>query len=191
MEGSSALDVPLLSAVIGILIATTGFANMYANLRLGDAASRTRIFWIFEDVLVLVLMNIALMALHAYEALVQPAWDFTIARFVIQSIALTAQIVFVSMAIFYSGAMGSAYVVRRTAVISGAAGLAIIVFITIEQLITNAVQDRLGVSNNTGAVVAGVTAALAFGPVHSRLKRAMDRFVSRYDDHQPAPDSYS
>lgn len=85
--------------------------------------------------------------------------------------------VFLSVAVFYSGALDPRLVIRTTTLYGLLGSILIFLFGAVEITISNLLTERMALPEGTGAWIAGGTIAMAFGPLRSRIKAATDRFL--------------
>lgn len=162
-------------ALIAHILVYTGLAMLYlyAGYRSGTEEDRRRLFWLFEGALLL--FTIELLEAIAFAAVglgilpVAPelwmGWVWVLEGW----IALSC----FSLAVFYSGALDSRLVLRKTAVFSASGVLAVVLFVAMEELVSELVVDLLGVGSNAGTLFAGVLAALAFRPLTDRVEKVV------------------
>ena len=77
------------------------------------------------------------------------------------------------MAVFYAGAFDSGIVLKRTTVLGLTAGLAVLIFVTLETLLEELLASSLGLESRVGGIVGGVAAAVAFRPISQWIERVM------------------
>jgi hypothetical protein len=79
----------------------------------------------------------------------------------------------IALAIFYKGAFDSRLVLRRTTVASAAGAAAVVIFITLETAISEALEGFFGFQSQIGSVAGGVAVALLLRPIVDRIDRRL------------------
>ena len=166
-----AVPATLLYVFLELTIAILFFRAAYAR---GDEEDRRRIYWFLEagliaagtllaafwvelSVHVIALDGVALRWLHA----------------LILPVGFLATVLTLGMALLYKGALDSRLVVRRT-LLYGAVGFTLTaLFVGVETLVEEVISARLGLPDRAGAYLAGVVAALVFGPVRSAVEKRL------------------
>jgi len=150
-------------------------AYLIVGYRRGGAEDRRRLFWILEGVVVFFTLELAWLVLWIVDVRGIAALDLAFwGRWLTVAEAWATLICF-ALAIFYTGAFHSGLILRKTAVLSAAGGVAVLIFITLETTVSEVLAGMMGVQSRSGAIVGGVVAALAFRPLADR----MDRFARR------------
>jgi hypothetical protein len=174
------------ASIVWHVLLYAGLASYYlaAGLKLGGPEERRRGFWILEGVLIyLVLEGIWTAVLVARNTL---GLSFGMSLFTqwLMAIEGLAALACFAIAIFFYGAFDSGLVVRRTIVVSVLSGVALLLIVTLEEILAGFVSQTTGIDAGVGAVLGGVVAALAFRPISTRL----DAFLkSRMDTSARQP----
>jgi len=156
---------------------TLAGAYLYAGYRSGDEEERGRLYWIFEAVLVMLVIELAEFSLWTIQALEILEFEMRPFNAWLGALQGTAGLICFALAMFFSGAFDSRLVLRKTAVTSAAASVVIILFIALEEFVLDYVGDVMGMESRMSAVIGGVLAALMFRPVSTRV----DRMIRRRD----------
>ncbi len=179
-------------AVIGGFLPLLGFGGLQVNYRYGDADDRRRIAWIylgpaigfFVGSLVYWLMGLAMFAVFTGHQL-------TVAGLEIPALWVASMLLFMpfvtlcflcglGFSIFYRGALSPRLAIRRGAVITLCGLLLTALFVVVEGAITSQAVLRFGLPDETGAVVAGTLAAVAFAPVRNWVEARVSRLVEQW-----------
>jgi hypothetical protein len=174
--GFRLIPIPGPWALIHLLVwLTLGTLFLYASYVRGSKEDRRRIFWILEGVAVFLVVQVIHIGLWAVSStgLLEvdlPLW-FNWMRAVSAWLTLGCFV----MAVFYAGAFDSGMVLRRTTVLGISAGLAVLIFVTLETLLEELVAEAFGVQSRAGGILGGVAAAVAFQPLALRIDRVIGR----------------
>ncbi|MEE8244800.1 MAG: hypothetical protein V3R27_07380, partial [Pseudomonadales bacterium] len=108
---------------------TLAGAYLYVGYRSGSEDERKRLYWIFEGVLAMLVIELAEFSLWVIQRL--SILEFEMAPFNAWLGALQglAGLTCFALAMFWAGAFDSRLVLRKTAVVSAAAGVVVIVFV--------------------------------------------------------------
>lgn len=170
-RSSLAVLLQMALVLVVLTIATSYLRVAYAR---GDDADRGRIFWFIEAGLItigaLVLGSGVEVSLHAYGNR-SPLVLWTHAM--ILPLGLLGMVVVFAIAALYKGAVDSRLVVRQTLVYGAIGFLLTLVFVAIETLVEEVLATRLGLPDRAGGYIAGLTAALVFGPLRGWIERAI------------------
>jgi hypothetical protein len=172
--------------LFGILILLTPLAMVVSSLRISYAAStdeeRRKILWIVEAC---VLALSALLAVFAL-AVLSYVTNSAVVRFVAElgfligmPLIYLAFLACLAIAMFYSGAIDPALVLRRTAVYGSLGVILIFLFAGVEDLMAQRLAGLLGLPASSSTWIASGTVALAFALLQKRVKRVVDRFSQR------------
>jgi class 3 adenylate cyclase len=85
----------------------------------------------------------------------------------------------VGIAAFAEGAVDPALAIRKTTAYGALGILFTTCFVAIEQLVSSLTVWSLHLSNQSAAIVAGTVAAIALGPLRSRIEKRTNRFIDR------------
>lgn len=82
--------------------------------------------------------------------------------------------------VFYHGAVDPALALRKTTVYGAMAIAAVFLFAGLESLVSELLEEGLGVSGLVGSIVVGGAVALAIAPLYGKLRAVAERFLPRY-----------
>lgn len=176
---SAAITIQLMLAM-NLLVLTLAAGYLRTAHRRGDTADRRRVIWFLEAGLV-AMATFALavwveLAVHGFGAgapLVR--WLHAI----LLPLGLLSTIGILAVGVLYRGALDSRLVVRRT-LLYGALGFVLtVVFVGVETLVEELLAARLHLPDRAGSYVAGILAAVVFGPVRNALERRLPRREER------------
>lgn len=162
-----------------------GTIYLYIAYRTGSRADRRRIFWIMEGVAVFLLMEVVWTGLWSLNALEVLSVDLAFWSRLNTTIGAWATLVCFALAIFYSGALDSGMILRRTTVASVAGVVALILFIALETTVGEVLEDMAGLNSRVGDILIGVIAALAFHPISRRINGWMVALGARQRQAPP------
>lgn len=163
--------IELLGLLHVLVWLTLAGSYLYVGYRSGSEDERKRLYWIFEGVLAMLVIELAEFSLWVIQRL--SILEFEMAPFNAWLGALqgVAGLTCFALAMFWAGAFDSRLVLRKTAVVSAAASVVVIVFVGLEEFVMDVVGDAFGFESRMSAVIGGVLAALAFKPVSTRVER--------------------
>ncbi len=187
---ASAQMPPALSSVIlgiaalvyvGLPLATIvlGARNLRASYRVATPAQRHRVLWIvvgFTSAAWSLIASLGLLAVAGAFNLDQPWLDLLIPLGVVMAPLLV--VTGTAIGILYGGAMDPALVVRSSAVYGALGALGVVVFAGIENLLSNLVEQRLGLPGFIGSMAAGALVTAALIPVRRPLHHAATRLIA-------------
>lgn len=175
----------VLAAILWLLmlaVSAQGLMFLFTNYRVAGAAERRRLLWVVQGfyaaawivaltfaafIAIIVRWDVATPAAAAGAF---PSLAFTVV-FVGAILVLFVMLASLGVAIFYTGALDPALILRQTTaygILTFAAGIG---FAVIEQVAASTVQRWLHLSSGFSAGVAGVVVALGVGPLRERISR--------------------
>ena len=157
---------------------------LYVGYRAGCREDRRRLFWLFEGALVLFILEVT--EALAYSARALGIFSAPLERWSAWLWPLEGWVALLcfSLAVFHSGALDSRLVLRKTAILSASGMVALVLFVAVEELVSELAAGLLGVGSSAGTLFAGVLAALAFRPLTERVDRLL---LVRTDPRGRAP----
>jgi len=170
-----ALGAPLLAFGHVITWAALGASYLWIGYRVGREEDRSRSFWILEAALVFVSVEVLQLGVWASDSLGLLALDVRAWTTWLDVLEATVVLACLFFAIFKAGAFDSGLVLKRTAVISASSGLALVLFLVLEETVMEVGSDLLGIQTRTGSILSGVIAAIVFQAVAKRINRALTR----------------
>jgi len=173
------IPIPGPWALIHLLIwLTLGTLFLYASYVRGSEEDRRRIFWILEGVAVFLVVQVLHIGLWAVSSTGLLEVDLPLWANWLRAVSAWLTLGCFVMAVFYAGAFDSGMVLRRTTVLGISAGLAVLIFVTLESLLEELVAEAFGVQSRVGGILGGVAAAVAFQPLALRIDRVIGRLAS-------------
>ena len=170
--GLAARFTPVPFVYVGHVIAVSALASAYlfAGYRAGGDEDQRRVFWLMEGALVFVATELLLLSLRVLGLLgiVQP--DMRAWHAVVHPLQTWGALVCFALAIFLYGAFDARLVVRRTTVASLGGASVVVLFITMETVVSETLEAVFGFESQVGTVVAGVAVALLFRPIVQRIE---------------------
>lgn len=175
LEGASRLaPVPApwrsVHIVVWLALGTFFLYRAYAS---GTTEDQRRIFWILEGVVVFLMERVLFLSLRAVSGSGLLELDVPFWSNVLRAVAARLTLGCFVMAVFYAGAFDSGIVLKRTTVLGLTAGLAVLIFVTLETLLEELLASSLGLESRVGGIVGGVAAAVAFRPISQWIERVM------------------
>jgi len=166
--GTAAVVIAIL--VLGMVALSV--ANFVKGYRLAGTDSRRSALWLLAGVVgsaVLMLMSAVALAVD----IVLPVSLGLLSRYtpLILFFAPLFMVICVAISILYSGAVDPRMALRRSTIDGIAAGVGLIVFAGLENVLSAWVESRLGLPGTMGSFLAGTIAASVFLPVHRGLTR--------------------
>ena len=170
------LGVPLdalFARAIGFPAVAISIANLTATYRWAtDPRSRSQTHWVLEAVLLLalaLLLSIAPeYAIHV-RGTANPIVNWLHAIVLPSGVLLFAASL--SFSVFYRGAVSPQLVVNKTALYGSVSLVLTLVFVAVEEIVSGLVVAWLSLPDQVGGVVAGVAAALLFGPTQAWFRK--------------------
>ena len=177
--------------LVGVFVPMLGFSALQVNYRFGSDEDRRRISWIyFGSVagfsLVSTVYWVLCLALvpalggdgQRLFGLDLPAL-WVASMFVFVPVVVATFLAGLAVAIFQRGALDARLAIRRGAVIALCGVVLTVLFVVVEGAVTSQVVVRVGMPDETGAMIAGILAALVFAPVRNRVESLVARWVER------------
>ena len=151
---------------------------LYTSYVRGSREDRRRIFWILEGVAVFLVVQILDLGLWTVSSTGLLELDLGLWSNWLRAVSAWLTLGCFVMAVFYAGAFDSGMVLRRTTVLGLSAGLAVLIFLTLETLVEDLVAEAFGLESRIGGILGGVVAAVAFRPLSQRIDKIIGRWSS-------------
>jgi len=178
------VGAPLLAFGHVITWAALGAGYLWLGYRVGGEEERRRSFWIMEAALVFVSVEVLQLAVWALSALGLFALDVPMWMIWLDIVETSVVLACLFLAIFRAGAFNSELVLTRTAAVSASSGLALLLFVALEETVMEFGSDALGVETRIGSILSGVIAAFVF----QFVARRFSRFLTRNKRRPPTSD---
>src|SRR5437762_4415687 len=167
---------PHFAEAIRLVIVLIGLVYFYVMYRSGDVETRRKVLWFFEAALSVFVIGLigegVNAALHGTGS---PTLHVGLSVS-INAVNCLAQVICISAAVFYAGAISPALVIRKTFIYGMTAALLLFTYATVEAFVANLLVDVLGVSDRFANALLGTLLALAFHPIKNRMEHALRRF---------------
>jgi hypothetical protein len=167
------LPVPGLYTAHVLFVSFMATMYFYAGYRRGTEAERQRIFWLMEAAVIFVATELVSYAVAVFQLLdIFPVNSALVAPW-LHLAMVWSTLTCIALAIFYKGAFDSRLVLRRTTVASAAGAAAVVIFITLETAVSEALEGFFGFQSQIGSVAGGVAVALLLRPIVDRIDRRL------------------
>jgi hypothetical protein len=172
-------DNPYISEASRLTIVLLGLLYFYVSYRSGDVETRAKVLWFFEAALATLVFGLVYAGVRAVLHGSGSPTLSVVLSVLLYSVNFLAQVVCISAAVFYAGAVSPTLVIRKTFVYGATAALLLFIYATVEAFIVNVLVDKLGVNDRFAGAFLGTVLALTFHPIKNRMDHALRRFGSR------------
>ncbi|MCH7565285.1 MAG: hypothetical protein IH968_15845 [Gemmatimonadetes bacterium] len=180
--------VLLLSLPFNFAVSALAVSFLWSAYRLANAEERSKILWIvlgasFAVAWIGFLVSLVYAGLltDILDPVSSAIWDVSLPVLWFTSLGGFA------MAILYSGAFDVRPLINKTTVYGTLGVLGIILFATIESLVSEVVEARLGLPDMAGAGVSGALVAGIILALRGRFSRGVSRLLRSTDDRSEEP----
>jgi len=167
---------PHFAEAIRLLIVLIGLVYFYVMYRSGDVETRRKVLWFFEAALSVFVIGLIGEGVNAALHGTGSPTLHVVLSVSINAANCLAQVICISAAVFYAGAISPALVIRKTFIYGMTAALLLFTYATVEAFVANLLVDVLGVSDRFANALLGTLLALAFHPIKNRMEHALRRF---------------
>ena len=164
------------SEAIRLVIVLTGLVYFYVMYRSSDAETRRKVLWFLEAALAAFVIGLVGEGVNAVLHGTGSPTLRVVLSVSINAANCLAQVICISAAVFYAGAISPALVIRKTFIYGMTAALLLFTYATVEAFVANLLVDVLGVSDRFANALLGTLLALAFHPIKNRMEHALRRF---------------
>lgn len=164
---------PDFAEAIRLFIVLTGLVYFYVMYRAGDVATRTKVLWFFEAALATLVIGLVAGGVHAVLHGTGSPTLRVVLSVIINSANSLAQVVCISAAVFYAGAMSPALVIRKTFIYGATAALLLFGFAIVEAYVVNLLVEVAGISDRFASALLGTLFGLAFHPIKNRMEHLL------------------
>jgi class 3 adenylate cyclase len=186
------LGLVMLASTLGMLCLCVASQQMSYRYRYGLPEHRRQIEWIAWGGVVAILMylvpNVAAVLFDSitdslgqrmpFEIALGKYWVVAVPALAVAPMA-GAIMLAIALSVFYRGSIDPGLALRRTTVYTVLAVLLSTLFVALEGFASIGVVTSLGLSSQSGALIAGSIVALVFNPVRHRVENGVERLVSR------------
>jgi hypothetical protein len=167
---------PRIGEAIRLVIVLVGVLYFYVLYRSGDLETRRKVLWFFEAALATFVIGLLAEGVRAVlHDTGSPNLRVVLSVF-IHSANYLAEVIFISAAVFYAGAISPTLVIRKTVIYGVTTALLLFTYATVEAFLVNLFVDVTGISDRFASALLGTLFGLAFHPIKNRLERALRRF---------------
>lgn len=171
------LAASVLVMYAGLMAWVMGLTHMRLSYAVCSDEERRRALWVVEGFLLALAPGVVVEAVLMPLVMINvPVTEWFMGSYVLAAASgAIALVICLAIAIFHSGSFDAALVIRRTTVYSAIVVILTGAFAAVENVVTNAIAARTALPANTGAMIAAVVVALAFGPLRDKLKALVER----------------
>jgi len=167
---------PDFSEAIRLVIVLTGVVYFYVMYRSGDVETRRKVLWFFEAALASLVISLVSEGVRAVlHSTGSPTLRVVLSVF-FNSANYLVEVICISAAVFYAGAISPALVIRKTFIYGATAALLLFTYAIVEALLVNLLVDVTSISDRFASALLGTLFALAFHPIKNRMEHALRRF---------------
>ena len=151
-----------------LTIVLVGLIFIYIMYRSGDLETRRKVLWFFEMALASLIIGLLLQGVRAVlHDTGSPTLRLSIFVLLICANYLI-YVICICSAVFYSGAISPALVIRKTFVYGVTTALLLFTYATVETFLVNFLVDKTGISDRFASTLLGTVLALAFHPIKNK-----------------------
>jgi len=175
------IGLPLLGMTAGALNLRTGYAS-------SNEAERKKILWVVVGCVIGTCLILGAVAGLVVVDSGVPVLEWVSIFLWLWPFSPLVLVLCLAMAVFYRGAIHPALVIRRATVYGMLGVLLVVGFSAAESLLSEVVEEALGLSNTVGAVMTGVLITVLLIPLRGPLSRWAGRWLPDADGEAPTPD---
>ena len=170
------VDNPHFSEAIRLVIVLIGLVYFYVMYRSGDVETRRKVLWFFEAALATFVIGLIGEGVNAVLHGTGSATLRIVLSGFINAANCLAQVICISAAVFYAGAVSPALVIRKTFIYGMTAALLLFTHAIVEAFLVNLLVDVTAISDRFASALLGTLFGLAFHPIKNRMEHALRRF---------------
>ena len=160
---------------IRLVIVLIGLLYFYVTYRASDVETRRKVLWFFEAALATLVIGLGADGVNAVLHGTGSSTLRVVLSVFINSAKCLAQVICISAAVFYAGAISPALVIRKTFIYGATAALLLFTYAIVEAFLVNALVDVAGISDRFASALLGTLFGLAFHPIKNRMEHALRR----------------
>lgn len=169
---------------IGIITLLGSYWLARISFNQSTSEDRKRIIWIFNGFSTIFYVQVIISILpFALKPLIGSTGDHLYFAFSPYGIGLFIMgfifVIFLWIAVFYSGAIDPSLIIRKVSLIGLIGGIFLFLFGGLTMIFSDIVIAQTGLPANTGGLLAGGTIAIAFRPVKGKVKKRIDIFFDK------------
>jgi hypothetical protein len=169
---------PHFGEAIRLVIVLMGLVYFYVTYRVSDVQTRRKVLWFFEAALATLVIGLVAEGVNAVlHGTGSPTLRVVLSVF-INSAKCLAQVICISAAVFYAGAISPALVIRKTFIYGATAALLLFTYATLEAFLVNFLVDVAGIGDRFASALLGTLFGLAFHPIKNRMEHALRRYTN-------------
>jgi hypothetical protein len=150
-----------------------GLLYFYVTYRASDVETRRKVLWFFEAALATLVIGLVVDGVNAVlHGTGSPTLRVVLSIF-INSAKCLAQVICISAAVFYAGAISPALVIRKTFIYGATAALLLFTYAIVEAFLVNLLVDVTSISDRFASALLGTLFGLAFHPIKNRMEHAL------------------
>jgi hypothetical protein len=166
-------DNPHFFEAIRLVIVLIGLLYFYVTYRASDVETRRKVLWFFEAALATLVIGLVVDGVNAVlHGTGSPTLRVVLSIF-INSAKCLAQVICISAAVFYAGAISPALVIRKTFIYGATAALLLFTYAIVEAFLVNLLVDVTSISDRFASALLGTLFGLAFHPIKNRMEHAL------------------
>ncbi|MCI0432312.1 MAG: DUF1207 domain-containing protein [Gemmatimonadetes bacterium] len=165
--------------VIPLVSIAVGARNLHASYRLASADDRRRMLWVVAGSTVAAALIVGAVGLAVGSSLLDSGPEPMGGAAVMVVLAPLVFVLGATIAILYTGALDPSLAVQRSTVYGVLGVLGVIAFAGIENALSSAVEQRLGLPGFVGSMAAGAIIAAVLLPFRRPIGRAVGRRFGR------------
>ena len=169
---------PHFAEAIRLIIVLMGLVYFYVMYRSGDVETRRKVLWFFEAALATLVIGLVAEGVNVVLHGTGSPTLRVVLSVSINSATCLAQVICISAAVFYAGAISPALVIRKTFIYGTTAALLLFTYATVEAFLVNIFVDVAGISDRFASALLGTLFGLTFHPIKNRMEHALRRFGS-------------
>ena len=169
---------PHFGEAIRLVIVLIGLVYFYVTYRASDVETRRKVLWFLEAALATLVISLVADGANAVlHGTGSPTLRVVLSVF-INSAKCLAQVICISAAVFYAGAISPALVIRKTFIYGMTAALLLFTYATLEAFLVNLLVDVAGIGDRFASALLGTLFGLTFHPIKNRMEHALRRYTN-------------
>src|SRR5437762_9655556 len=169
---------PHFAEAIRLIIVLMGLVYFYIMYRSGDVETRRKVLWFFEAALATLVIGLVAEGVNVVLHGTGSPTLRVVLSVSINSATCLAQVICISAAVFYAGAISPALVIRKTFIYVTTAALLLFTYPSCAAFLVNIFVDVAGISDRFASALLGTLFGLTFHPIKNRMEHALRRFGS-------------
>ncbi len=163
---------------IRLVIVLIGLLYFYVTYRASDVETRRKVLWFFEAALATLVIGLGADGVNAVLHGTGSSTLRVVLSVFINSAKCLAQVICISAAVFYAGAISPALVIRKTFIYGATAALLLFTYAIVEAFLVNLLVDVTSISDRFASALLGTLFGLTFHPIKNRMEHALRRYTN-------------